>query len=280
MRSACSRCIITQELSLAVPDSGEETGGDEPSSDDPVNATSDSPIRSSNPASPLCPSPSRHLQHLHSSVLVTFDESDIESDKDQGSAASSEPASSPGQATQNVVSPPKADVPDALSQEVAATALPGGKPRATRAVCTSGIESVKPGASTGKGSTLQELKPATRRMRVAHFAETSETAAGDNAKKAGEAALRLPKLETSKQRAASMGGGLAGGGGTSKSPGVSSSGAAGEVSRPASTQLPPARRARASSASAPGEIISEAPEKVQPHKGPAQGIPAVGAGVR
>lgn len=245
-----SCCVFVQELSLVDP---EENVALEKGSDNPGNV-SESSVHSTNPASPQCPSPSRHLQHLHSSVLITFDESDVECDEDQ--RTDPEPVNFPSQAEQNV--------PNATNNDATAASLPAGRPRNTQAKCMSRQDTLKSGASMGKGGSLQEVKPGTGRVRAAHFANMSDNA-GEDSKTSREDMLRLPKLETSKQRAASIGGGgLSGGGGGTRGAAASSTSGPGDASRPTHTQLLNARRPRLSTSS-PGNINGEPSDTVQSH---------------
>ena len=228
-----------QELSLAVPE-------DDVGADDPVN--DEIPNGGANPASPLCPSPSRRLKHLHSSVLVTFDDPDLEAGEEKESTMA-EPANSPSQAALNGASPEKSSLPGAINHGAAA-AVPAGTPKITHGKCTPGPDSIKAGAAMVKGRTIQEKGAHTKKARGAHFAAMPETAAEDDVKSRDE--VRLPKLDAGKRRAVSMGGGLVGNGGFVKNAAVSSTGAAGEESRVAGNRLPSARRPRALSTSSPG----------------------------
>lgn len=252
-----------QELSLAVPE--DDAGGDEHGGGDLVNDTVESLAGSSNPGPSLCASPSRRLKHLHSSVLVTFDDPDLEAEEQEVTAL--ELVSSPSQAALIGASPQNSNCPDNIKHGAAAS-LPACSLKGTRSKCMAGLDSAKPRACTGKGSTAQECKAETRKQRGVLFIDGPEIAAGNDSLKAQEEAVHLPKLGTSKRRSASMGGGLVGSRAASKSVTTSGSGASGAVSKVADNRLPSARRPRTLSASSPGGISSEVPQKAQPQKRP------------
>jgi hypothetical protein len=244
-----------QEISLAAPDV--EPSGDEASVQEAFSASDRS--RSSNQACTLCPSTSRRIHNLHSSVLVTFDESDLDSNmEDHRPDIDAVPISSSPQRCQSGPGPQPTDTTDTTTHMVAAANLSANRPRATGPKCMSRLEDVKPGLIAVKGGSLQELKTSQTNKKAIRFGNSCDNSAGEDSKKTGDEALRLPKLETSKQRAASMGGSLSVGGVSPQGPATSSTGCSLDVNKPSHIQFPHTRRAHNLSASSPGDIISDA----------------------
>jgi hypothetical protein len=263
---------VMQETSFGVPD--EEMPDDEASIQEAVSASDR--LRSSNAACHLSKSPSRKAPNLHSSVLVTFNESDLDSYiEDHHSDADTVSVGSPPRHLSSS-GPQPTEATDSPFQWVAASTLPACKSRSTGPRCISRSDSGKHSLNMAKGSSLHEQKSSPTAKKATRFAHSGDSSAGEDSKKTGEDVLRLPKLETSKQRAASTGGGLSVGVGGSHVQGASTSGGLPDVNKLSNTLTPNSRRAHTFSASSPGDISSEAFEsRAISQKAPTQGIPAL-----
>lgn len=128
----------------------------------------------------------------------------------------------------------------------------------------------KVGSYMANGASLQELKPAVRKSRTAHFADSGTDGSGLHAsKELGYETNNLPKLRSTK-RSVSLIGGVA----TGASAGNCR--ASGDVNKSVPTRLPSVRQARTASVSSPGEINGVGDKKSRPQKAsaPIHGIVA------